>query len=91
MVAPAWVVQHPHSAREPGATNRTHGISTQRRANETVAATSAQQQQPGAKGAAQIPKPRINLVLYAGVLAPNAKLRAEVVRSKSRHPRPFEC
>src|SRR4051812_45723051 len=41
MVAPAWVVQHPHSAREPGATNRTHGISTQRRANETVAATSA--------------------------------------------------
>ena len=27
MVAPAWVVQHPHSAREPGATNRTHGIS----------------------------------------------------------------
>src|SRR3954447_12239756 len=41
MVAPEWVVQHPHSAREPGATNRTHGISTQRRANETVAATSA--------------------------------------------------
>src|SRR3954468_15209108 len=34
-------VQHPHSAREQGATNRTHGISTQRRANETVAATSA--------------------------------------------------
>lgn len=30
--------------------------------------------------AAQIPKPRTNLVLYAGVLAPNAKLRAEVVR-----------
>src|SRR4051812_10085010 len=28
MVAPAWVVQPPHSAREPGATNRTHGIST---------------------------------------------------------------
>src|SRR6059058_3531730 len=27
MVAPEWVVQHPHSAREPGATNRTHGIS----------------------------------------------------------------
>src|SRR4051812_15992155 len=26
MVAPAWVVQPPHSAREPGATNRTHGI-----------------------------------------------------------------
>src|SRR4051794_19768377 len=26
MVAPEWVVQHPHSAREPGATNRTHGI-----------------------------------------------------------------
>ena len=41
MVAPEWVVQHPHSAREPGATNRTHGISTQHRANETVAATSA--------------------------------------------------
>src|SRR3954466_13515187 len=34
-------VQHPHCAREQGATNRTHGISTQRRANETVAATSA--------------------------------------------------
>ncbi|MEO7134900.1 MAG: transposase, partial [Vicinamibacterales bacterium] len=30
--------------------------------------------------AAQIPKPRINLVLYAGVLAPNAKLRKSVVR-----------
>ena len=29
--------------------------------------------------ASQIPKPRINLVLYAGVLAPNAKLRSEVV------------
>jgi len=29
--------------------------------------------------AAQIPKPRANLVLYAGVLAPNAKLRPEVV------------
>src|SRR3954468_13918936 len=28
MVAPEWVVQHPHSAREQGATNRTHGIST---------------------------------------------------------------
>src|SRR3954471_23397837 len=26
MVAPAWVVRHPHSAREKGATNRTHGI-----------------------------------------------------------------
>src|SRR5215216_7166067 len=26
MVAPAWVVQHPHSAREQGATNRAHGI-----------------------------------------------------------------
>jgi Putative transposase len=30
--------------------------------------------------AAQIPKPRINLVLYAGVLAPHAKRRADVVR-----------
>src|SRR3954465_8926937 len=40
MVAPAWVVQHPHSARERGAT-RTHGISTQRGAYGTVAATSA--------------------------------------------------
>jgi DNA-directed RNA polymerase subunit RPC12/RpoP len=29
--------------------------------------------------AAQIPKPRANLVLYAGVLAPNAKSRPEVV------------
>src|SRR3954447_1727860 len=28
MVAPEWVVQHPHSAREQGATNRAHGIST---------------------------------------------------------------
>src|SRR5215207_3302171 len=26
MVAPAWVVQHPHSAREQEATNRAHGI-----------------------------------------------------------------
>jgi transposase, IS6 family len=26
MVAPEWVVQHPHSAREQGATNRAHGI-----------------------------------------------------------------
>jgi transposase, IS6 family len=26
MVAPEWVVQPPHSAREQGATNRTHGI-----------------------------------------------------------------
>ena len=26
MVAPEWVVQQPHSAREQGATNRTHGI-----------------------------------------------------------------
>src|SRR3954468_23879771 len=34
-------VQHPPCAREQGATNRTHGISTQRRANEPVAATSA--------------------------------------------------
>src|SRR3954469_8057038 len=41
MVAPAWVVQHPHCAREPGATNRTHGISTQRGAYDTVAETSA--------------------------------------------------
>lgn len=29
--------------------------------------------------AAQIPKPYVNLVLYAGVLAPNAKLRKRVV------------
>src|SRR3954465_5865347 len=26
MVAPKWVVQHPHSARERGATNRAHGM-----------------------------------------------------------------
>src|SRR5690349_3002198 len=26
MVAPAWVVQHPHSAKERDATNRAHGI-----------------------------------------------------------------
>src|SRR6059058_6064397 len=26
MVAPEWVVRHPHSAREQGATNRAHGI-----------------------------------------------------------------
>jgi hypothetical protein len=37
--------------------------------------------------AAQIPKPRINLVLYAGVLAPNAKLRPEVVRYARPAPR----
>ncbi len=36
--------------------------------------------------AAQIPKPRTNLVLYAGVLAPNAKLRAEVVRFARPEP-----
>ena len=29
--------------------------------------------------AAQIPKPNVNLALYAGVLAPNAKLRQQVV------------
>ena len=29
--------------------------------------------------AAQIPKPRVNLILYAGALAPNAKLRKQVV------------
>src|SRR3954451_13129086 len=39
MVAPEWGVEHPHSAREQGATNRTHGISTQRRAYDTVAET----------------------------------------------------
>jgi predicted nucleic acid-binding protein len=38
--------------------------------------------------AAQIPKPRINLVLYAGVLAPNAKLRPEVVRYARPTPPP---
>jgi hypothetical protein len=38
--------------------------------------------------AAQIPKPRINLVLYAGVLAPNAKFRAEVVRHARPAPPP---
>ena len=36
MVAPEWVVQPPHSAREPGATNRTHGISALRRAIEAA-------------------------------------------------------
>src|SRR3954462_10589305 len=41
MVAPEWVVQHPHSAREQGATNRAHGISTQRRAYDIVADTAA--------------------------------------------------
>src|SRR5215210_1123877 len=30
MVAPEWVVQHPHSARERGATNRAHGILSRR-------------------------------------------------------------
>jgi hypothetical protein len=38
--------------------------------------------------AAQIPKPRINLVLYAGVLAPNAKLRPEVVGYARPKPLP---
>jgi hypothetical protein len=36
--------------------------------------------------AAQIPKPRVNLVLYAGVLAPHAKLRASVVTYARRAP-----
>jgi hypothetical protein len=44
--------------------------------------------------AAQIPKPRINLVLYAGVLAPNAKFRREVIAyarpTPSREPPPTE-
>ena len=30
MVAPEWVVQQPHSARERGATNRAHGILSRR-------------------------------------------------------------
>jgi hypothetical protein len=38
--------------------------------------------------AAQIPKPRINLVLYAGVLAPHSKLRSEVVRYARPKPPP---
>jgi len=38
--------------------------------------------------AAQIPKPRINLVLYAGVLAPNAKLRANAVAHARPTPMP---
>ena len=38
--------------------------------------------------AAQIPKPRVNLVLYAGVLAPNAKLRSEVVGYARPKPLP---
>jgi hypothetical protein len=38
--------------------------------------------------AAQIPKPRINLVLYAGVLAPNAKLRKRVVGYARPEPLP---
>ncbi len=38
--------------------------------------------------AAQIPKPRVNMVLYAGVLAPNAKLRAQVVRYTRPQPLP---
>jgi hypothetical protein len=38
--------------------------------------------------AAQIPKPRINLVLYAGVLAPNAKLRKSAVRYARPAPMP---
>jgi hypothetical protein len=40
--------------------------------------------------AAQIPKPRKNLVLYAGVLAPHAKLRAEVVGFARPDPLPEE-
>jgi hypothetical protein len=38
--------------------------------------------------AAQIPKPRINLVLYAGVLAPHAKLRAEAIAHDRPEPMP---
>jgi hypothetical protein len=38
--------------------------------------------------AAQIPKPRINLVLYAGVLAPHAKLREKVVGYARPKPMP---
>jgi hypothetical protein len=38
--------------------------------------------------AAQIPKPYINLVLYAGVLAPNAKLRKQVVAHGRPAPLP---
>ena len=38
--------------------------------------------------AAQIPKPRANLVLYAGVLAPNAKLRKHVVAYQRPTPLP---
>jgi DNA-directed RNA polymerase subunit RPC12/RpoP len=38
--------------------------------------------------AAQIPKPRVNLVLYAGVLAPHAKLRADAVAHARHEPLP---
>lgn len=38
--------------------------------------------------AAQIPKPRANMVLYAGVLAPHAKLRAQVVLHERPAPLP---
>ncbi len=38
--------------------------------------------------AAQIPRPRANLVLYAGVLAPNAKLRKAVVLYQRPTPLP---
>jgi hypothetical protein len=40
--------------------------------------------------AAQIPRPRINQVLYAGVLAPNAKLRSEVVCYERPEPVPAD-
>jgi hypothetical protein len=33
---------------------------------------------------AMVPPPRLHLTRYAGVLAPNAKLRAEVVRGRTR-------
>src|SRR5215217_2032149 len=36
MVAPEWVVQQPHSARERGATNRAHGILSRRAATLEV-------------------------------------------------------
>ena len=38
--------------------------------------------------AAQIPKPRVNLVLYAGVLAPHAKRRAQAVAHARPEPMP---
>ena len=38
--------------------------------------------------AALVPRPRLHLIRFHGVLAPNAKLRREIVPSPPEQPRP---